>query len=36
MDELPGIEVGIAPAAGEDDEVIGALAGYALRRAGLA
>jgi len=36
MDELPGVEVGIAPAAGEDDEVIGALAAYALRRAGLA
>jgi sirohydrochlorin cobaltochelatase len=34
VDELPGVEVRIAPAAGEDDLVIEALAGYALRRAG--
>jgi sirohydrochlorin cobaltochelatase len=35
VDELPGVEVRIAPAAGEDDAVIEALAGYALRRAGM-
>jgi sirohydrochlorin cobaltochelatase len=34
-DALPGVTVGIAPAAGEDDAVIDALAGYALRRAGM-
>ena len=34
IDALPGVTVGVAPAAGEDDAVIDALAGYALRRAG--
>jgi sirohydrochlorin cobaltochelatase len=33
-DALPGVTVTVAPAAGEDDAVIDALAGYALRRAG--
>lgn len=34
MAELPGVEIAIAPAAGVDPQVIAALAGYALRRAG--
>jgi sirohydrochlorin cobaltochelatase len=36
MATLPGVSIEIAPAAGEDDSVVDALARYALQRAGLA
>lgn len=32
MAELPGVSIVVAPAAGEDDAVVAALAAYALRR----
>lgn len=35
MAALPGVTIDIAPAAGEDDGVVGALAAYAIGRVGL-